>query len=173
MITNRGTPREACDQAQRPQRRADRRDGDNAPDAAPSSDALEQLVRISARYLRRHRGGPELPLDHLSRRRQRSPLLAQEMRDRLGQRDRLLARHDRDVRAEDAVQLEAAGIVSRDDGRAAGERFDGDGRQRFEHRGQDEEIRGGAVAGDGRVVDQPGEVDVAFDARAIVPTTFS
>ena len=70
----------------------------------------------------------------------------------------------RDVTAEDIVQLEAAGVVGRDDRRARSQRFDGDGRQRLEDRGQDEEIGGGAVAGHDAIVHEACECHVTLDA---------
>ena len=71
---------------------------------------------------------------------------------------------DRHVAAEDVVELEPAGVVGRDDRRAAGERLDRDRRQRLEERRQHEEIGGGAVARDDGIIDEPGKRDVTFDA---------
>src|SRR3954453_6547181 len=78
--------------------------------ARSSSNVLEDIL-VNPPVLGRDRAGPELLLDDLSRGRQSSPFFAQEMRDCPGQGDRLFAGNDRDVRPEDAVQLEAAGIV--------------------------------------------------------------
>ena len=53
-----------------------------------------------------------------------------------------------DVVAEDLVELDAAGMVGRDDRRAGGERLDRDGRQGLEQRRQHEDVGDGRVARD-------------------------
>ena len=91
--------------------------------------------------------------------------IGQAIRQRRGEAGAVLARHHRDVVAEQAVQLDAAGMVRAHDRRAAGQRLDRDGGQRLEQRRQHEHVGGAVVVGDNLVVDEPGEADVRRDAE--------
>ncbi len=79
---------------------------------------------------------------------------------------RIFARHDRHIVAEQRVQLDAARMIGAHHRRAARQRFDGDRRQRFEQRRQDEQIRRAIVVGDHVVRDQSRERDAFGHARA-------
>ena len=135
-----------------------------AANAAHHAPALDVTSSIEGAILRRDTRRAELALDRVARVLARAALLEQERDDGPRERQRLFARDERDVAAEDVVELEPAGVVGGDDRRAAGERLDRNGRQRLENRRQDEEIGCGAVAGHDGIIHEPGKRDVTFDA---------
>jgi hypothetical protein len=85
---------------------------------------------------------------------------------RARERGRVLARHHRHVVREDRLELDAARVVGRDDGRAAGERLQRDRGRRLQLGRQHEQVGGALEARDLRVRREAEEAHRAVQAEA-------